>query len=386
MTARNRTQPYTRKISRLESAFADAFATESDALAARAQIATESPLPAGVRGSGIQGVTLLDPNLIDRPDIYIRKHNDAEAQQELTASVRARGEVLDPIHVVPHPTEDGRFFLVDGQRRCLAAREAGLLVPALVLPASSGEEIRNLLIRQVILNSHRQDEVLADRACFFSRLAREIKQGGVASLVGVPQSQDAPSENHPTIQQLAATLGVSSAKVYLLVALGRTLDALREKGEEELLTRLTEHPGMTFRAVREAFTGQLTLGARIAALRDLDRTLHEGVDSSATTSSPRRRRANKNHSPLALNISERTGRVVIRGGWTRASVRKNPDRFRHQAITALENLRVEIEEAVREARRHQSSSLQDHLSPPPMVGGPTMVEAAEDHAENSLVE
>jgi ParB family chromosome partitioning protein len=61
-----------------------------------------------------------------------RKFFDAAALEELVASIKTHG-VLQPLLVRPHPKDGGRWQIVAGERRWLAATQAGLTeVPVLV--------------------------------------------------------------------------------------------------------------------------------------------------------------------------------------------------------------------------------------------------------------
>lgn len=58
---------------------------------------------------------------------------DSEQFKDLVQSIAERG-VLNPINVRPHPTEEGKFILIDGLQRFTASGEAGLTeIPAQIL-------------------------------------------------------------------------------------------------------------------------------------------------------------------------------------------------------------------------------------------------------------
>jgi ParB family chromosome partitioning protein len=92
---------------------------------------------------------------------------DPVAQEELTASVREHG-VLVPIRV---EARDGRYALIAGQRRLLAARAAGLkAIPAVVVPE---REACDRLIEAITENLQRQDMSPVDLAESYRVLIEE---------------------------------------------------------------------------------------------------------------------------------------------------------------------------------------------------------------------
>lgn len=79
-----------------------------------------------------------------------RKFFDAQALTELTASVTAHG-VLQPILVRPHPSDPARYQIVAGERRWLAAQQAGLFeVPVVVRELSDQETLELGLVENVL--------------------------------------------------------------------------------------------------------------------------------------------------------------------------------------------------------------------------------------------
>ena len=104
----------------------------------------------------------LDPHTLV-VDTNIR--NAADLKAEFIASIKEHG-VLTPIVAVRG--DDGQVMVRMGQRRTLAAREAGLTsVPVYVRPLTEGDEIAHLVDRvaeQIVENDHRADITEADRA------------------------------------------------------------------------------------------------------------------------------------------------------------------------------------------------------------------------------
>ncbi len=113
----------------------------------------------------LKDAKLIDITLIHTDPSQPRKHFDEEAMAELTASVRERG-ILQPITV--QKRDEGGYFVVTGERRLRAARDAGLdAMPALVVNLSE----TMLRLDRVIENRQRKD--LTDLE--FARAMTEIR-------------------------------------------------------------------------------------------------------------------------------------------------------------------------------------------------------------------
>lgn len=87
----------------------------------------------------------LSPNA-DQP----RKFFDAQALADLVASIAVHG-VLQPILVRTHPADPGRYQIVAGERRWLAAQQAGLVdVPVVVRDMNDQEALELGLVENVL--------------------------------------------------------------------------------------------------------------------------------------------------------------------------------------------------------------------------------------------
>lgn len=87
--------------------------------------------------------------------------------RKFVASIRTHGVIVP---ILAHPDTDGNVVVRDGQRRTLAAREAGTpLVPVYVVDAADEKRIR--IIQQYITNEHRDQLTDADRAEAWRQLA-----------------------------------------------------------------------------------------------------------------------------------------------------------------------------------------------------------------------
>ena len=87
----------------------------------------------------------LSPNA-DQP----RKFFESRALTDLVASVKQHG-ILQPIVVRPHPADAGRFQIVAGERRWLAAQQAGLAeVPVVVRELDDQQALEIGLVENVL--------------------------------------------------------------------------------------------------------------------------------------------------------------------------------------------------------------------------------------------
>ena len=151
------------------------------------------------RRSGLgRGLDALIPNLqpmVEQVDIDLIAPNpqqprsvfDPESLSELADSIREHG-VIQPL-IVSRPEGRGKapYQLIAGERRLLAARQAGLeKVPVIVKEASS----QALLELALVENLQRQDLGPLEEAAAFRRLGDEFKltQEAIASRVGRSRS------------------------------------------------------------------------------------------------------------------------------------------------------------------------------------------------------
>lgn len=108
-------------------------------------------LEALIPGAGIpgeQGVRAVSPDLISPNPRQPRVQLDPQKMNELSESIREHG-VIQPL-IVTQSTVPGEYILIAGERRLLAARQAGLAeVPILVREASDLELLELALIENV---------------------------------------------------------------------------------------------------------------------------------------------------------------------------------------------------------------------------------------------
>jgi ParB family chromosome partitioning protein len=116
--------------------------------------------------SGGGAVRELDPSLID-PSPYPDRlpDDDAAAFEVFKCSIETEGQKV-PVQVRKHPSSAGRYQIVYGHRRWLAAKQLGKPVRVIEVEISD----LDLVVAQGIENASRQDLTWIERALFASRM------------------------------------------------------------------------------------------------------------------------------------------------------------------------------------------------------------------------
>jgi ParB family chromosome partitioning protein len=127
------------------------------------------------------GVTLLPANSISPNPRQPRSRINAEELDELAASIQEHG-VIQPLIVTRSPLT-GQYTLIAGERRLLAARQAGLSeVPAIIREASEQQLVELALVE----NLQRSDLGPLETAEAYRQLAEEfqLSHEAIAAQVG----------------------------------------------------------------------------------------------------------------------------------------------------------------------------------------------------------
>lgn len=116
--------------------------------------------------SGGGSVRELDPSLID-PSPYPDRlpDDDATSFETFKRSIETDGQQV-PVQVRQHPSSPGRYQIVYGHRRLLAAKQLGKPLRAIEVEISD----LDLVLAQGIENASRQDLTWIERALFASRM------------------------------------------------------------------------------------------------------------------------------------------------------------------------------------------------------------------------
>ncbi len=184
-----------------------------------------------------------------------RTRFDPASLTELETSIRAHG-VIQPVIVTERPDQPQRYWLITGERRWRAARQAGLTaVPAVVREATS----QQLLELALVENLQRDDLSPLEEAAAYSTLLErfELTQAQVAYRVGKSRSAVAnavrllglPAEAQAALNEGLISAGHARALLGLIndEDLKRALDQivaseLNVRQAEELVRRWQERP------------------------------------------------------------------------------------------------------------------------------------------------
>ena len=167
--------------------------------------------------AAIDAVVEIPLDAIDHNPYQTRSSFDGESLKELAESIKISG-VMQP--VVVRPGNDGRYTLILGERRCRAAKLAGLAtIPAVVRPVSDQQAAEMTIVE----NLQRQDLNCLDQARAYSRLSQDfgMTQEQIAQRVGVSRETVANYVRllklpEPVLRYLReGKLGFSEARVLL---------------------------------------------------------------------------------------------------------------------------------------------------------------------------
>jgi ParB family chromosome partitioning protein len=185
---------------------------------------------------------------------------DAESLKELAASIRENG-LIQPL--VVREAADGGFEVIAGERRYLAAKQAGLTtVPAVVRQATRREMLEVALIE----NLQREDLNPIEEAQAFQRLATEfgLTQEEIASRVG--KSRTAIT-NALRLLSLEEEFRSMVSRGDLTAGHARALLALPEGRPRQRLAREILEHGLSVRQVEAKVQGTGSRAPKPAARR-----------------------------------------------------------------------------------------------------------------------
>jgi len=243
----------------------------------------------------LTGAKSIALDLVDPSAHQARTAFAPETIDELAASIRERG-VLQPVRVRP---VGARYELVAGERRCRAARAAGLTaIPAIVVDLTPEQAF----IENLVENLQREDLNVVDRANGLQQLRLNLGSvpwAEVGRRVGLSERRVLQlvdvTKLAPAVQQRVVSGTLTEKQTRLL----KGLDARRQ---EDLAVAVTEQaltPKDTV-AVARAMRDDETVDAAQAVARVRERAEHQGSvragethsgvapasDGTATTSTP----------------------------------------------------------------------------------------------------
>lgn len=207
-----------------------------------ALISDSSSPPEGVRSSSYLELPL---DAISVNPYQPRDKFDQAALNVLTESIREVG-VLQPVLV--RPRSDGEYELIAGERRCRAARQAGLeRIPAVVRTAEDADTLEQALLE----NLHREDLNAIEEAAACQQLIEEFgfTQETVAKRLG--RSRPAVAN---TVRLLQLPDEVKAMVVSGLLSAGhaRALLSIANEKRQIKLAKKAASDGLTVRMVEEA--------------------------------------------------------------------------------------------------------------------------------------
>ncbi|MCY3861697.1 MAG: ParB/RepB/Spo0J family partition protein [bacterium] len=210
---------------------------------------------------------------------------DQASLNVLTESIREVG-VLQPVLV--RPSVDGRYELIAGERRCRAARQAGLdRIPAVVRTAEDADTLEQALLE----NLHREDLNAIEEAVACQQLMDEFgfTQETVAKRLGRSRSAVAntvrllqlPDEVKDMV--ISGSLSAGHARALLGIVNEKRLITLAKKAVSDGLTvRMVEEAarGVAPAAQKAKRPAQRASGAdRGAAVLELESLLSDHLDT-----------------------------------------------------------------------------------------------------------
>lgn len=207
---------------------------------------TSNPAAAGTPGNIPAGtmVDQVDIDLVGPNPKQPRTVFDPEALAELAESIKEHG-VIQPL-IVSRPAQDSGgapYQLIAGERRLLAARQAGLTrVPVIVKEASP----RGLLELALVENLQRQDLGALEEALAFKRLGDEfaLTQEEIATRVGRSRPSVA---NSLRLLTLSDEIQASLARGEITSGHARALLGIDNPEERRLAWRRIVEGGLTVR-------------------------------------------------------------------------------------------------------------------------------------------
>lgn len=203
----------------------------------------------------------IDPNVIV---VEANVRTEANLPREFVASIKQNG-VLTPI--LARRDGQGNVIVRAGQRRTLAAREAGLAtIPAYIVEAD--ETTVDRIVQQIVENEHREDVTDAQLSVAYQQLAFE---GMTPAVIAKRTGMKAATVK--TGLAVAENSTAASAIVSHSLTLDQAATLIEFEGDDETLTQLidtaTTDPGQFAHAAQRARDERRVAEIKDAATVDL---------------------------------------------------------------------------------------------------------------------
>jgi ParB family chromosome partitioning protein len=224
-----------------------------------------------------EGFATIPVDLIDANPQQPRQHFDDESLRSLADSIKEVG-VLQP--VVVRRTDEERYELVAGERRCRAARSAGLdEIPAIVRSETGAV---SSLTEALIENVQREDLGPLEEAAAYRSLIDdfELTHDGVATAVGKSRSA---VTNTLRLLQLPAPVQGMLERGEIAAGHARALLGVEDQAYAAHIARRCADEGWSVRQVEDAVRARAVTGpeksrataVRPAAIIELETRLAE---------------------------------------------------------------------------------------------------------------
>jgi ParB family chromosome partitioning protein len=220
-----------------------------------------------------------------------RENFSPESLEELAESIKLHG-ILQPL--VAHPTDDGKFELIAGERRLRASKLAGLqFVPIFIRRVQDHQKMELALIE----NLQRQDLNPIEEAAGYKQLMDEFNL--TQDEVGTKVSKSRPAvANAVRLLNLPQEMKEAVSRGKISASSGRILVGISDdKKRDEMFRRMLQ--GMTVRESEE------TVRAKGMSLH----TKHPAKDAQLLALSEKLRESL--HTKVDIKKSGKTGKIVI---------------------------------------------------------------------------
>ena len=179
---------------------------------------------------------------ITRNKFQPRRQFAKESLEELTNSIKEQG-VIQPIVVRPNKSSEGKYEIIAGERRWLAAQNAGLHeIPVVILNV---DDVKSLEFA-IVENVQRQDLNPIEEARGYQRLVEDFNynQEKLSKFIGKSRSYIAnslrllslPQEVHLMVEQGNLSAGHARS----LIGLNNSVDIARKIIQKKLSVRQSE--------------------------------------------------------------------------------------------------------------------------------------------------
>ena len=196
------------------------------------------------QSDGSADIVRIPAGMIEPNPFQPRMSFDAEALEELTASIRSLG-LIQPITV--RKTDDGKYQIISGERRFRACKAAGMdMIPAYIRAASD----QSMLEMAIVENIQREDLDPIEVALGYRRLIEEcnLTQEQMASRIG---KKRASVTNYLRLLRLPAKVQHDLKVGLLSVGHAKVILGVEDPRMQEELCDMTVKGGLSVRQLED---------------------------------------------------------------------------------------------------------------------------------------